>query len=173
MQLLPPWSDQQKVAAQCEGHAIKTLGLDSLSQQSALVGCCLVKVCIIIQHATALDIGEGQYDAVKMPRFATGLSQLPQLSDDIIYERLESALQGMHAANLLHADVKVNKVVLNTADKWHLADYRACVEFGPPIASFTEVCSRSEPSLLLCTTLSMSRACTPRLQACFTDTFTL
>lgn len=142
LKLLPPCSDQQKLAAQSERHAIEALGLDSLSQQSALVDCCLVKVCISIQHATALEIGEGQYDAVKMPRFAAGLSQLPQLSDDIIYEgalRLESALQEMHAANLLHADVKSDNVVLNTADKWHLADYGACVEFGQPIKSCTEV----------------------------------
>ena len=55
----------------------------------------------------------------------------------------------MHAANLLHADVKSDNVVLNTADKWHLADYGACVEFGQPIASCTEVRSRSEPSLFL------------------------
>ena len=93
-------------------------------------------MCISSQHAAALEIGEGQYDVVKMPRFAAGLSQLPQLSDDIIYEgalRLESALQEMHAANLLHADVKSDNVVLNAADKWHLADYGACVEFGQPI----------------------------------------
>ena len=125
LKLLPPCSEQHKVASQCERHAIKTLGLDSLSQQSALVGCCLVKVCISIQHATALVIGKGQYHAVKMP---TGFSQLPQLLDDIIYEvalRVESALQEMHAANLLHADVKSDNVVLNTADKWHLADYGA------------------------------------------------
>jgi len=57
-------------------------------------------------------------------------------------------LQEMHAANLLHADVKSDNVVLNTADKWHLADYGACVEFGQPIASCTEIRSRSEPSLL-------------------------
>lgn len=129
LKLLPPCSDQQKLAAQSERHAITTLGLDSLSQQSALVNCCLVKVCISIQHAAALEIGDGQYGAVKMPRFAAGLSQLPQLSDDIIYEgalRLESALQEMHAANLLHADVKSDNVILNAADKWHLADYGAC-----------------------------------------------
>ena len=175
LKLLPPCSDQQKMAAQSERHAIKTLGFDSLSQQSALVNCCLVKVCISIQHATALDIGEGQYDAVKMPRFAAGLSQLPQLSDDIIYEgalRLDSALQEMHAANLLHADVKSDNVVLNTADKWHLADYGACVDFGQPIASCPEVRSRSEPSLLLCITLSTCSACTPCLHACFADTLT-
>ena len=150
LKLLPPCSDQQKMAAQSERHAIKTLGLDSLSPQSALVSCCLVKVCISIQHAAALEIGEGQYDAVKMPRFAAGLSQLPQLSDDIIYEgalRLESALQEMHAANLLHADVKSDNVVLNAADKWHLADYGACVEFGQPIKSCTEVCYCSEHTL--------------------------
>ena len=173
LKLLPPCSDQQKIAAQSERHAIKTLGLDSLSQQSALVGCCLVKVCISIQHATALDIGEGQYDAVKMPRFAASLSQLPQLSDDIIYEgalRLESALQEMHAANLLHADVKSDNVVLNTADKWHLADYGACVEFGQPIKNCTEVCFCSEHSLLLCITVS---TCSPRVQACFANSLTL
>ena len=50
LKLLPPYghacSDQQKLAAQSERHAIKTLGLDSLSQQSALVNCCLVKAPI-------------------------------------------------------------------------------------------------------------------------------
>lgn len=76
----------------------------------------------------------------------------------------------MHAANLLHADVKSDNAVLNTADKWHLADYGACVEFGQPIASCTEVRSGSEPNLLLCITLSTCRVCTPRLQACFADT---
>ena len=79
----------------------------------------------------------------------------------------------MHAANLLHADVKSDNVVLNTADKWHLADYVACVEFGQPIASCTEVPSCSAPSLLLCITLSTCRACTPCLQACFADTLTV
>ena len=109
----------------------------------------MVKVCISIQHATALDIGEGQYDAVKKPRFAAGLSQLLQLLDDIIYEgalRLESALQEMYAADLLHADVKSDNVVLNTADKWHLADYEACVEFSQPIASCTEVACAVSPA---------------------------
>ncbi|KAA6416662.1 MAG: hypothetical protein FRX49_13361 [Trebouxia sp. A1-2] len=113
LKLLPPCSDQQKLAAQSERHAINTLGLDSLSQQSALVNCCLVKAS----------------------------RSYHKLSDDIIYEgalRLESALQEMHAANLLHADVKSDNVVLNTADKWHLADYGACVEFGQPIKSCTE-----------------------------------
>ena len=103
-----------------------------------------------------------------MPRFAAGLSQLPQLSDDIIYEgalRLESALQEMHAANLLHADVKSDNVVLNAADKWHLADYGACVEFGQPIRSCTEVCSCREHSLLLCIIAPTWRACTLRLHA--------
>ena len=120
------------------------------------------------QHAAALEIGEAQYDAVKMLRFAAGLSQLPQLSDDVIYEgalRLESALQEMHAANLLHADVKTDNVVLNAADKWHLADYGACVEFGQPIKSCSEVCFCREHSRLLCIIAPTWRACTLCLHA--------
>ncbi len=173
LKLLPPCSDQQKIAAQSERHAIKTLGLDSLSQQSASGNCCLIKVCISIQHATALDIGKAQYGVVKMPRFAAGLSQLPQLSDDIIYEgalRLQSALQEMHAVSLLHADVKSDNMILNAADKWHLADYGACVEFGQPIKNCTEVCFYSEHSLLLCITVS---TCSPRVQACFANSLIL
>lgn len=46
LKLLPPCSAQQKLAAQSERYAIEALGLDSLSQQSALVDCCLVKLCI-------------------------------------------------------------------------------------------------------------------------------
>ena len=48
-----------------------------------------------------------------MPRFAAGLSQLPKLLDDIIYEgalRLGVCIAEMHAANLLHADVKSDNV---------------------------------------------------------------
>ena len=175
LKLLPPCSDQQKMAAQAERHAIKTLRLDNLSEQSALVPCCLVKVCISIQHAAALEIGTEQYNAVKMPRFASGLSQLPHLSDGIILEgglRLESALQEMHDVKLLHADVKSANVVLNIAHRWHLADYGACVEFGQPIHSCTEVCFPIEHSLLLCITGVMCSVCTLRPQTCFADSFT-
>jgi len=45
----------------------------------------------------------------------------------------------MHAASILHADVKSANVLLNTADMWHLADYGSCVEFGKPVISCTEV----------------------------------
>ncbi len=106
LKLLPLCSYEQKIAAQSERHAIETLRLDSLREQSALVSCCLVEVCISVQHAKALDMGTGQYQAVKMPRFAAGLVQLPQMSEDILYEgalRLESALQEMYAAKILHA----------------------------------------------------------------------
>ncbi|DBA90679.1 TPA: hypothetical protein ACH3X1_003896 [Trebouxia sp. C0004] len=81
-----------------------------------------------------------------MSRFVVSLSQLPQLSDDIIYRgplRVQSALHEMHVVSLLHADVKSDNMVLNTADMWHLADYGACVEFGQPIMSCTEVCTPS------------------------------
>ncbi|DBA78858.1 TPA: hypothetical protein ACH3X1_008745 [Trebouxia sp. C0004] len=76
-----------------------------------------------------------------MPRFVASLSQLPQLSEDIIFRgalRLQSALEDMHAVSLLHADYKSDNVLLNTADMWHLADFGACVEFGQPIQSCTE-----------------------------------
>lgn len=43
---------------------------------------------------------------------------------------LSGALHGWHAVTVLHADVKGDSVVLNTADLWRLADYGACIEFG-------------------------------------------
>ncbi|KAL0031503.1 hypothetical protein WJX77_003996 [Trebouxia sp. C0004] len=52
--------------------------------------------------------------------------------------RLQSALHEMHVVSLLHADVKSDNVVLNTANMWQLADYGACVEFGQPIMICTE-----------------------------------
>ena len=66
----------------------------------------MVKGCVGIEHAI-LEIGEQHNDAVKMPRFVTSLSQLSQLSEDTIYRgalRLQSALEGVHAVSLLHAD---------------------------------------------------------------------
>lgn len=106
--------------------------------------CSLVKICISRGHARELEIDAGHYDAVKMPRFVASLSQLPQLSEDIIFRgalRLQSALEDMHAASILHADMKSDNVLLNTADVWRLADFGACVEVGQPIQSCTEVCT--------------------------------
>lgn len=144
LKLLPPCTQQQKQAAQSERLAIQTLVLDKHREKSALVECSLVKVCVSTARARELDIDEGHYDAVKMPRFVARLSQLPQLSEDIIFRgalRLQSALEDMHAASLLYADLKSDNVLMNTADMWHLADFGACVEFGQPIQSCTEVCT--------------------------------
>ena len=60
LKLLPPCTQQQKQEAQAERHAIEALGLDKVSQQSALVPCSLVNVCISIEHATILEMGEEQ-----------------------------------------------------------------------------------------------------------------
>ncbi|KAL0022420.1 hypothetical protein WJX77_010601 [Trebouxia sp. C0004] len=59
LKFLPPRTQQQKQAAQAERHAVKALGLDKVSQQSALVQCSLVKVCISIEHAATLEIDYG------------------------------------------------------------------------------------------------------------------
>ena len=123
----------------------------------------MVKVCISIAHARELAIDEGHYDAVKMPRFVASLSSLPQLSEDIIFRgalRLQSALEDMHAVSLLYADLKSNNVLLNTADMWHLAEFGACVEFGQPIQSCTEVCT---PTACCFAYFLMCRACIPLL----------
>lgn len=140
LKLLPPLSNEQKHVAKAEHNAIIILQLSNLSPHSALVKSSLVTVPVSKEHAAALEISEGQYKAVKMPRFLSSLRQLPQLSEAIIYKgalRLESALQEMHAASLLHADIKSDNVVLNVADMWHLADYGSCVAFGQPIQSCT------------------------------------
>lgn len=74
-----------------------------------------------MEHAAALQLGEGDYYAVRVPQFLSSLSQLPQLSEAIVCSgalRLEPALLQMHVVSLLHADVKSSNVVLNTADMW-------------------------------------------------------
>ena len=139
---LPPLSPEAQQAAQAERHAIDVLALSTLPTESALVTCSSVNISVSKEHAKSVEIGEGDYDAVNMPRYAASLSQLPQLPTTIIDRgalRVESALLQMHAAPMLHADVKSANVLLNTADMWHLADYGSCVEFGKPVISCTEV----------------------------------
>ena len=142
LKLLPPLSPEAQQAAQAERHAIDVLALSTLPTECALVKCSLVNISVSKEHAKSMEIGEGDYDAVNMPRYAASLSQLPQLPTTIIYRgalRVESALMQMHAASILHADVKSANVLLNTADMWHLADFGSCVEFGKPVISCTEV----------------------------------
>ena len=74
------------------------------------------------------------------------------MSHDIIHDgalRLESALQEMHAVNLLHAHVKSSNVVLNQADRWHLTHHGACADFGQPVHSCTEVYSQLAQPVVL------------------------
>lgn len=142
LKLLPPVSLEARQAAIAERFAIKALALSTLPTESALVKCTLVNISVSKEHAKSMEIGEGDYDAVSMPKYAASLSQLPQLSADIIYRgalRVESALMQMHAASIVHADVKSANVLLNSADMWHLGDYGSCVEFGKPVISCTEV----------------------------------
>ena len=142
LKLLPPVSEEAQQAAQAERHAIDILALSTLPTNSALVRCAIVNIGVSREHARSLVIGEGDYHAVSMPKYAASLSQLPQLPTSIIYRgvlRIESALAQMHAASLLHADVKSAIVLLKTADTWHLADYGSSVDFGKPVISCTEV----------------------------------
>jgi len=104
LKLLPPLSPEAQQAAQAERHAIDVLALSTLPTESALVKCALVNISVSKEHAKSMEIGEGDYDAVSMPKYAASLSQLPQLPTTIIYRgalRIESALMQMHAASIL------------------------------------------------------------------------
>ncbi|CAL8462729.1 g2262 [Coccomyxa elongata] len=76
-----------------------------------------------------------------MRRFVSVLSELPQLSDKLIYEgglRLVDALERMHAAGRMHCDVKGPNVLLTEKGHWYLGDYGASVKVGEKVWSCTE-----------------------------------
>ena len=118
MKLLPPTSQETKLALVAEGLVIESLKLAELPPDSPLVKSQMQDVSISAKHAKVLQIGQGDYKAVKMPMFAATLSGLPQLSEELIFRgaaRIESGLEMLHKASILHAGVKGDNVLLNTA----------------------------------------------------------
>jgi hypothetical protein len=140
--LLPPASQEQKDAAQCEKRVVSLLRLDTTPVDSALVPTQIHSVKVSSGHAKSLQLGAGSYDALKMPWYTASLQQLPQLSHELLCRggrRLQQAVTAMHEVNLLQTDLKAANVFVDTSGAWFLGDLGASNLFGDKIRFFTEV----------------------------------
>jgi hypothetical protein len=143
LKILARTSQSQQQAAIAELQAVRQLQLDTLQ----LPGCVLVpthpvQITIHQEDAATFQLGEGSYNALRMPWFACNLASLPQLSQQLIAaggRRLQEALHTMHQAQLLHCDVKGSNVLLDSSGSWYLGDFGSCVSFGKKITSCTPV----------------------------------
>ena len=142
IKILPRHDERYKLSAIGEKGALEDLQLNTFSLEGPLVRMELIKVGLEGDSARAVEVGPGEYEALKMRRFVGVLSELPQLSDKLIYEgglRLVDALERMHAAGRVHCDVKGPNVLLTENGHWYLGDYGASVKVGSKVWSCTQV----------------------------------
>lgn len=142
VKLLPPASRAQKDAAQAEKRAVALLRLDIVPVDIALVPTQIHSMKVASEHAKALQLGEGSYDALKMPWYTASLHQLPQLSAELLCvggRRLQQAVTAMHEVELLHTDLKAANVFVDSFGVWFLGDFGVSTIFGDKIEYCTEV----------------------------------
>ncbi len=142
IKLLPPLTHYHKSAAACERRAVKLLSLEEAPADSVFVPTQLRTVQVSPEHAKALQMGAGSYDALQLKWYTASLNQLPQLSQGLLYKggrRLQKALQTMHDLDLMHGDVKPANVFVDDLGNWHLGDFGVAIMFGEKILHCTEV----------------------------------
>lgn len=142
IKLLPRHEERYRLSAEGEKGALEDLQLNTFPLEGPLVRMELVKVVLEGDSARTGEVGPRECEALKMRRFVSVLSELPQLSDKLIYEgglRLVDALERMHAAGRVHCDVKGPNVLLTESGHWYLGDYGASVKVGETVWSCTEV----------------------------------
>lgn len=143
IKILARSSQSQQQAAIAELQAVELLHLDTLKlPECVLVPMHPVQISMHQDDALTFQIGEGDYNALKMPWFACNLAALPQLSQELIAaggRRLQEALCTMHQAQLLHCDIKASNVLVDSSGRWYLGDYGSSVPLGHKITSCTPV----------------------------------
>lgn len=84
----------------------------------------------------------GKMHALIMPRYASSVAELPQLSAEALvrgFTRLCCSLEFMHGLRLVHLDVKSANVLVTEQGQWLLADFGSCAVEGDPVLSSTEL----------------------------------
>jgi serine/threonine protein kinase len=130
-------SQSKNVAVTAE---IKTCDQLSKANILGLVKCDVVEVTV--HHAEGLGVSPGVWAALKMKRYTTSLTDLPQLPEELLYDgftRVLNALKAMHALKLVHMDVKADNVFVDEDLNWDLGDFGSTRQIGAPIWSYTQV----------------------------------
>ena len=92
------------------------------------------------QESNILNRAPGSYQALVMPRYATTVAELPQLTETAIVAgilRLKTAVDYVHSKGLVHMDVKAANVFVDSVGGWVLGDFGSCVSNGKPVRSCT------------------------------------
>jgi serine/threonine protein kinase len=126
-----------------QGAIVAELNTCEMLSKRNIIG--LVKcdvVTVTVHHNESLNIPIGEWGAVKMKRYLSSLTDVPQLSQDwlyCVYSRIFKALKEMHELKLVHMDVKSDNVFVHDDSLWDLGDFGSTREIGAPIWSYTEV----------------------------------
>jgi Protein kinase domain len=97
---------------------------------------------VIVKRPEGLDVAPGAWRALKMKRYVSSLTEIPQLDERWLYSgfsRTRKALKAMHKLNLVHSDVKSDNVFVTEDLDWDLGDFGSTRGIGSAVWSNTEV----------------------------------
>jgi len=90
------------------------------------------------------DDAERNISGLLMPKYERTLHDIGvQLPLDVLHSRLRdmiTAINFIHAKNLVHMDLKDSNIFSDWQGKWWVGDFGSCVPFGSPILSTTPGC---------------------------------
>lgn len=158
LKLLPTHEKSMVSAAEAEKRAVGALGLDALyeghwegpapDQEPLPLMPTKIVMVDILDNPTAVELGLGKqrHESLIMPRLGSSLARLPQLTEPLLHRggrRLQAAVRRLHAASLIHADLKSDNCIVDASGHWFLSDFGSSVPIGDKIASTTETWSPS------------------------------
>jgi len=99
-------------------------------------------VQVTVEHSDGLSVSPGVWTALKMRHYHSSLTQVPQLSESLLFReflRIKTALEMLHSLNLVHMDVKSDNVFVDEDGLWCLGDFGSCRSTNSPNWTFTDV----------------------------------
>jgi len=123
-------------AVTCEIEACEKV---STANINGLVKCEIVQVKV--PHNDEPNITVSRWIAIKMKRYVSSLTDIPQLPECMLYEGFIltlNALKQLHNLNLVHMDLKPDNLFVDDHLQWDLGDFGSSREIGSTVWTFSE-----------------------------------
>lgn len=99
-------------------------------------------IIIDVEHGRGIDVSPGTWQGLKMRHYHSNLTQLPKLSERLLYRgflRIKTALEAIHSMGFVHMDVKSDNIFVDEDGNWYLGDFGSVCSTDSANWTYTEV----------------------------------